>query len=399
MDSAEAKQRNGRRLRLAALVVLLAVATTAGTYLQGALSVLSAEVIDEFGISRSQLGVFFTIFSVTGGLSSPLLGSLTDLRVRRMLAGLFVVATAGLLLTAAAPSFGWVLVGGVIGGLALGAGNPATNKIVSEQVSMRRRGLAIGVKQAGPPLGLLLSGVLLPPLASAFGWRWALAVTAVFPIAGILATRRLVPADRPRSPARVVGGGRAREVRSGRLTLGYLAGIGMLVAMGGSGIIAFLPLYAREDVGMSAVMAGLVAAVMGVTGVVARVLWGIYANRFRHASAPLAALSVAAFMSSFALWAGSGAPWLLWLGAFGSGASMLAWHAVAWLALLSAVEADGVGRATGLVQLGNSVGFGSGPPLVGLLVDSFSYAWGWAFVAACFGLATILTLLWRRVAA
>ena len=76
---------------------------------------------------------------------------------------------------------------------------------------------------------------------------------------------------------------------------------------------------------------------------------------------------------------------------------MLAWHAVAWLALLSSVEGADIGRATGLVQFGNSIGFASGPPLIGYLVDrSGSYDSAWALVTALFALAVVLTAAWRR---
>ena len=385
-----------RGRRVAALVALLGAATAAGAYLQGALSVLSSHIIAEFGVTRSQLGLTFTVFSITGGLASPLVGRLSDIWTRRMLAALFVVAATGLLMAAAAPALPWVLVATVVGGLGLAIGNPVTNKIVSQQVSAQRRGLAIGVKQAGPPLALFAAGLLLPPLVSAFGWRTALALSASIPLAGLVGTRLLVPPDWRRSDDTSAPLQSTAEVQAGRHTVGYLAVIGMLVGMGGAGIIAFLPLYAQESVGLSPVVAGLVAAVMGVTGVVARVLWAVVADRFVHPTRPLTALSIVAFAATIALWAGSAAPWLLWLGALGTGASMMAWHAVAWLALVNAVHADGIGKATGLVQLGNGFGFGVGPPLFGMIVDASGYGPGWAFVAACFALSTILTLLWRR---
>jgi predicted MFS family arabinose efflux permease len=385
------------RRRVVALVTLLSVATAAGTFLPGALSVLSRFLIEDLGISRSQLGVTFTVFNLTGALMSPVMGRLAEISSRRVMELLFVVATVSVLLAAAAPSLGWVLAASFFGGLGLGSANPVTNKLVSQRISVGSHGLAIGIKQTGPPLGLLIAGLILPPAAMLLGWRWALALIALMPLGGFVVTRLLVPAGSRAEP--MAASGTPQGHRSARLAVGWLAVSGFAVAMGVGAVIAFVPLYAQEGVGLSSSAAGLLAAFLGLTGVVGRLAWGVFAARFRHTTVALLMMAAVALLATMLIWAGSGAAWLLWVGVITSGGSMMAWHAVAWIALLEVVNPAEVSRASGLVQLGNSIGFATGPPIAGALIDSTgAYDWAWGFVACVFLAAVLLIGGWHRMA-
>jgi predicted MFS family arabinose efflux permease len=377
----------GRRLTL--LVALLALAMVTATYLQGALSVVAAFLIDEFGVSRSQLGTAFTAFSLTGAFSSPVAGTLADRGTRRVLLGLFGVAVVGWGMIALAPGFGFVLAGSVIAGLGLGAGNPATNRVISRWVEPRLRGLVVGIKQAGPPLGLLGAGLALPPIALAVGWRWALVASILVPLVGAALTLRLVPRDDQEE----AGQAKTTDPGAARQAVIWLTVIGTGVATGLSAVLAFVPLYAIEAVGATPAQAGALASAMGVAGVAGRVGWGAVAHRLGRPSNSLlliSALSLAATgLVAVAQFAGVG--WL-WLGVGLVGASMLAWHSVAWLAIIDRVGLAGLGRASGVMQLGNSIGFGLGPPLAGLVVDhTSSYQWAWWGVFALFAVLTGLT--------
>ncbi len=374
---------------------MLTIAMVSATLATAALSVLSAFVIDDFHISRSQLGFLFTVFSLVGGLGAPTVGKAADLAGgRRVLAGLFVVTGVAVLALAAAPHYGWVVVATLVGGLGLAAGNPATNKLIALHVSPRQRGSVIGIKQSGPPLGIVLAGALLPAGALLLGWRLAVALAVLLPLVGFLAALWLVPPD----PAReVVEETSDHPVgRSGAVV--WLSIIGFAVAGGFSAVLAFLPLYAQQAAGMTVAMGGLLMGVMGTVGVAARILWGLLGGRFRHVTTPLGAVAVISVFSAVAIWLGaSGGAWLLWAGSVGAGASMFAWHAIGWLAVVSEVSPGAVGSASGTVHLGSGMGFAMGPPAFGALVDaSGTYAWGWALVTLAFVAAAAATWVWRR---
>ena len=116
------------------VVALLVTAMVAATYLTGGLSVLSSYVIEELGITRSQLGLVFATVSLSRAIISPFLGKAADRSVHAVMVGLFLVAGAAVLIASLASQLAVLLVSSMLAGLALGAGNPATNRIVSEEV-------------------------------------------------------------------------------------------------------------------------------------------------------------------------------------------------------------------------------------------------------------------------
>lgn len=376
-----------------ALVALLGTAMVTATYMQGALSVVASDIIGEFGITRSQLGAAFTVFSLTGAVFSPVMGSLTDRHSRRVMTGLFALSWLSVLMVAFAPGFAFLITGTVVGGIALAAGNPVTNRVIADEISVARRGLVVGFKQSGPPLGLLVAGALLPPLALAVGWRWAMAASAVIPAAGMLASPFLLRPAAPRTSGTAATVGDAPRTP----IVFWLAVIGMGTAVALSAVIAFEPLYAQERVGASAATAGALAAALGLTGMVARIVWGGLAGRLARPSTGLLSITVIS-MAAVAAVAGAQSTglWLLWLGTIGTGLSLMAWHAVGWLMLIDSAGTGGVGKASGVMQVGNSIGFALGPLLAGVLVDTTdSYLVAWGAVLAV--LATNLTLtVWIR---
>lgn len=387
-----------RRLAASALVALLGAAMVTSTLLQGALGVLSRWIIDEFGITRSQFGLAFAAYSLVGGLSSLHIGSLADRNVRGVMMGLFALAGIAAVGAALAPTYLLLLVAVLVGGLALGAGNPVTNRIVAQRISERRRGLVIGIKQAGPPLGIFLAGVILPSIAVATSWRVALATAVLLPIAGIVATFLLVPGksgDEP-TPAKVSDlGDRVRFV------VRWLTVIGFAVALTNAAAIAFLPLFAQEDLGLTPTVAGIVAAVVGLAGVVGRVMWGALGGRFDKPSSALLIIATFSALSFGAIGLSSelGVIWL-WVGSIGSGASVLAWHAVAWLVIVNRVHVAAVGRASGVMHMGSTLGFATGAPLAGLLLDwTDSYTLMWGLLAAAMVLVTGMTARFRLIGA
>jgi predicted MFS family arabinose efflux permease len=375
-------------------VLLLAAATAAAAYLQASLSVLSVYLVSDLGITRSQLGIAFAAFSVIGGLVAPLVGSVADRSTRMVMVGLFGLSAVSVLATAAAPNYAWLLVAAVIGGISFAAGNPVTNRLVFEEVSPARRGLAMGIKQTGPPLALLAAGVFVPPVATQIGWRWAFGVTAVAPLLGMAVTGLLVPREEPHSGERATGSDGDDKPRD--VAVLWLTWASLVASAGIGAVIAFVPLYAHERLGLAESAAGAVAALIGLFGVAGRIMWGAAAHRLPDPVSGLGFVAAAALGATALIWAASGTPGLIWLAAVAVGFSMPAWHVVAWLALLERRGRSGVGRATGVVHLGTSFGFAAGPPLMGALVDGLgSYDWGWAMVVGMFAVTVILMAVWR----
>ena len=87
----------------------------------------------------------------------------------------------------------------------------------------------------------------------------------------------------------------------------------------------------------------------------------------------------------------------LWIGAFAWALTALSFGTVGMLAALQISTAANVGRASGFVLVGFSIGLMLGPPLFGAAVDATgSYGLGFAGIMTDLAVATGVGLMWRR---
>jgi predicted MFS family arabinose efflux permease len=393
----ESVERRGRSPAWrAAFTAVLAAGMAASTFGQFVFGVLAPYLLDEFDISRSQLGLLTTSTFVVGGIASPIAGRLVDrIGGRRVFVGslaLVCAATAGM---AVAPSYLWMLFGAAASGAALASCNPTTNRLIADHTVAGERGVIMGVKQAGVQFGALYIGTLVPAAAAAVGWRGALAATAVMPLAGMAAALRLIPADPARRPDAPPLPAASKHMKT---TARWMSLYALLMGTGVAVIGAYLPLYAREEAGFSLEKAGALAATIGFIGVLSRVAWGWGTERLPHFSLPLAVMAVgSAAAALLALAAPASGGWILWGVAVMFGTTAVTWNAVGMLAIVAEVESEEAGRASGYVQTGFYAGFVVSPALFGYSVDvTGSYAWGWSGAAVAFAAAAFVAAMWHR---
>lgn len=144
-------------------------------------SVFFPVIAAEFDISRTTASMGMSIFLIVTALCSPRVGLLLNLHpLRIVFSGGALLMAAGLSSMAMASSAVWLLPGVIIcasGASALGQIGPPRLVI---NWFVRRRGMALGVAA----VGISLSGVLMPPVASwliaLMDWNRALLVYAAF---------------------------------------------------------------------------------------------------------------------------------------------------------------------------------------------------------------------------
>ena len=278
-------------------------------------------------------------------------------------------------------------------GLPVAAGNPATNKLLAERIPLGAQGVITGVKQSGVQVGVFLAGAVLPAGAVAFGWRGMILASVALPVAGLVLTRAFVPPDAVRP---------ARDERGPAGPVGpiviRLSAYAFLMGMGIATFGAYLPLYARESLGMSVSVAGSTVALSGLVGIGARIAWGRAAEHHLSTPAALAIIGVGSVLAQAAIWAAdSVGATLLWAGALLIGVSAGSWNAVGMLEIVKGMDARASGRASGVVLLAFYAGYVTSPIAFGYSVDrTGSYDIGWGAVLAIYGLATLLAALWAR---
>ena len=379
--------------------LILALAMGTGTYAGYAFGVLGPHIIDEFEISRFQLGLLTTSFFLVGGPLSLAAGRATDrFGARRVMLLAFGISALATVAMAIAPAYPAMLLASAAAGLGLAAGNPVTNKLIAIHLPPGRRGLVMGGKQAGVQVGAFLAGALLAPLAVQLGWREALAWSAVVPTIGLAVALLIVPGDRglhadEGSSPEMPGAGLPPGVR-------WLTAYAFLMGSGIAAINAYLPLYLVERGGAAPEVAGAVVATIGAVGIGSRVAWGWASERMPTFTLPLLLLGVGAVVAiGLVLAIERVGLWLAWPAAVLIGASAVTWNAVGNLAVITESGSRLAGRATGLLTFGFYIGFVGSPMVFGLLVDGLeSYALAWALIALIFAATVVVVLGWRRAA-
>jgi predicted MFS family arabinose efflux permease len=379
--------------RPSTFVATLAVAMGASVLLQVVFGALGPFLTEALDLTRTQLGTLTTALYVTGAFLSPVAGRLVDaFSGRRLLVALFALNALSVLVVAGAPSYVVLLGGALFGGLAVAIGNPATNLLIAAHAPRERQGVVTGVKQSGVQLAVFLGGAALPPLAQVVGWRGAALAGLALPALGLAGTAAAVPVA-PRAEAAAAHAPRPRLPAG----IGWLTTYALGMGIGVSALGAYLPLYGVQRLGLPAAAAGLLVALLGAVGVVARIAWGRAADRSTTPPArSLALLAAASIVSGVLILAAeSWGTWLAWAGAALNGASAAAWNAVGMLAIVRGAPLAVAGRASGVVLLSFYGGFVVGPSAFGILVDATgSYTLGWAFVLAAFAVSTVVAVAW-----
>lgn len=360
--------------------LVLMVTMFVGTFPQYALGVLAPLLLDEIDIGEIELGLVASVLYVAAAVVARFGGRQLDrMQGRSALLLLFITSTGSLILISLSRSMLWLFGAVLISGIAIGANNPVTNRLIALHVPAGRRGYVIGIKQVGVKVANVAAGVLIPLFALTLGWRPGLRTFALVGLILGLAILKVVPAgsteptsSRPRgTPADLRG--RVRWLR-------YYAAF---MAIGMSSITTYLPLHAVQNADMSLTQAGGVVTIMGSVAVGARLVWAALADR---TGKPATLMIVLAGVGSVALLmvasAGTLGAWILWIGAAVVGATVGSWNVVAHLTIVQEVDAAQTASATGLLQATFLVCLAIGAPVFGALVDvTGSFVSGWILTA------------------
>lgn len=378
-----------RSLSRSGLGAVSAATMATATFATIIASVLASELLSEFETTRAQLGLLTTAIGLTGALSSPSFGRVTD-RLGSLKATRYLLIAGALTLTALAlsPNYGFLLAAALASGLPNGWGNPATNALIVDNIPVGTRGLVTGVKQSGVQIGTFLGGALLPVFTAWWNWRVAILVFLAVPLGALLGLSGV--ADRHHVEVR-------REWKRDRVpsSVRWIALYGFISGLATATLIQWIPLFAEEDQLWSNQAAGSLIALVGMTGIAARILWPRASERLIGHGRTLRILAsmtmVTALLLSLAA-LGLVGSWVLVPAALLLGGGAVSWTAVGMLAVMEFSPEGMVGKGTGLVLFGFLLGLAAGPPLMGLSVDIWqTYAPGWLTTAGLLALSALIS--------
>ncbi len=375
---------------------------------------LTTATLSQFGASVLQqgtivLGVFFAaiyhlsltqmgtvLASMTFGLMFSGLGAgpLVDLwGSRRVLfIGTLIVSSAAAAIALSA-QLTLTIVLLFVAGLALGTVPLSGTKAVLLKWPRERRGMPMGIRQMGVPLGALATSLILPTLASHVGIRPVYAGFAVVvAVCGMLFVAML-PSQTSR-PSR----NEARRAPGEARRILVPAICGFLLAWGQYSLLTYtIPML--HQAGISIAIAGGLLALAQVGGAAARLVLGALSDRMggRREStllgvtlAGVALAVVLALMPQHLPLIVLAALWLALGGAF------VGWNALALTWAGDRVTEAHAGSAMGLETSAILFGATISAPIFGAIVErSGTYQTAWFTLAAVLSIAAVL--LWTQI--
>lgn len=372
------------------LAAAMTLSMGVGPLMVYALSTLGPFLIPALGLTRVQFGALGTVTFASAALASLGAGRIVDTATARSVMWLLVTGCLGAIFAAAiAPNYPVLLLAVMVSGVIQALSNPITNRLAAQWLPASARGVVMGVKQSGVQMTQAATGLFLPALAVMAGWRWAMAiVAAAMLLLGALLVGIFVPREEHTHHA-------TSRVKGARIppSVWWLTGFMFLVGAALQGVNFYLPLYGYEDLKFSVETAGLLAAIIGGMGVVARIMWGRIADR-AGGNIALPAIAIGAGASLILILLSNTVNTnLIWVGTLLMGATGVAANVVVMVTVIHSVPSHAVGRATGLVATGMYLGFAVGPVSVGAIVDGTgSYSVAWAAIVGVYALALMAAL-------
>ena len=283
----------------------------------------------------------------------------------------------------------------VLAGAAGASATPAGGRLVLLAFPRNRRGVALGIRQTGIPVGGLIAAATLPWIAHVASWRWSLAVAAcvtALTAIPLLSLRTAPPPPRPEGPQQHVG--RNRDLL-------MLTTWGCLIVTGQYALVAFLALGLNQGAGLTLAEGSILVAVANGAGIVGRVLWGLVSDRHRGGSrkAYLLTINVVGLIGALLLFVVPPTAPVALIGAIVAlaGVALIGYQGL-WITMIAEVAGpERVGAATGFALTFVAGAIAASPPLYGLVADlTGTYRAIWAVLAAVLVVALLPAALVRE---
>jgi MFS transporter, YNFM family, putative membrane transport protein len=359
-----------------------------------AVSPVVPEIVAEFDVSNALVGMAMTGMWLAYALSQYPSGMLADRYGERRVI-LWAVGGTGFvsLLLVFAPHFAVFFLGTVLIGGAAGLHYSVATTLLTRTYD--DIGTAIGVHNAGAPAAGLLTPIVVAWIAARYGWRPAVAVTAVVAIPCYLLFAARVRPTEPRHPTRSLREGFVPAELSALLSRPPIIFTGALAIANDfvwQGVATFLPTFLVQFRGYSTTTAAVLFGAYFVVQGICQIGVGALADRVgRDAATMLCA--VAGILGFALLVAGSGSVAVV-VGISLLGLSM-GWGAAVLPRFMDHLGAEERSVGFGLVRTVYMIVASSGSIAVGLLADLFGWAVSFGVLIGLLGsVACLLVANW-----
>ncbi|HJE61162.1 MAG TPA: MFS transporter [Nocardiopsis listeri] len=254
---------------------------------------------EDFGVSTAQAGVLAGLPSFGLLLTLLIWGVVIDRVGERGTMALSLSLTAGTLgLLWIAPGLWSVAAVFLLLGAVGGPVNAASGRLVLTWFTAKERGLAMGIRQSGLPVGVGLSALVLPGAAEAWGFVGAMTLPALLSLVAVPLVLAM-PTEPPRTGRSPSTQEHEREAAGvpprspyREWTIWRVHGVSMLLGVPQVTLMTYAVLYLVQEQGWGAPAAGVVVAAAQVPGAVGRLVLGAVSDRTGERMRPVRALAV-----------------------------------------------------------------------------------------------------------
>jgi sugar phosphate permease len=354
--------------------------------ISGAMPILYPDIMDEFSLSYSQLGLIRSAITFAAGFPQMFVGFLRRWFSGRVLVGIgnFVNSVMNIL---AALSRGFLQFFGltVLGGVGSSAQHPVGASIISATTDPSKRGRMLGLNQAVPSLAFSFTPLIAAYLLTRMGWRSTLSVLSVpallLSVVLILFVRGISSVETTTRDALNLS--KLKEAMGNRnvLSISLLRSV-MAFRMG---VNTFLPLYFIDILGFTSETSSVLYSIMLFGGVVGPFFWGYLSDRLDRKPliiGIMVASSVGYFFLNYVTWF-----WPLALLLFVIG--FMVQTVVVQSVLSDSVERSQLDQMFGLYF---TIGFtlaSFSSILFGYIIEFYGFNWGFTYIAAVTGMSLL----------
>ena len=375
------------------VVATLAQAGTAVVFL--GVGALAGFIQEAFDLSGVQTGLLITAVGLAPLVALLPTGRLLDRSSERaIITGGALVLAAGAAVAALSQSYGVVLVVLLVGGVGYSASQPGGSKVVAAWFPPHQRGLAMGIRQTGLPLGGAMAAAILPPIADRHDWQAALLVAAsIAALSGVVFGIAYRPpvhqafASVPGFRTELGGLLRMKPVRMAMQSGFAMVSIQFV-------IISYLMLYLRDVHDIPLTRGSWMLFGAQGAGVAGRIVLAAWSDRISHRMLPVVLAAGAASLGAagFALITAGPSFAILLAISIAVGFFAFGWYGPWVVFVAEAAPPHAVGMTLALAMTGNQLGIVLAPPIFGLLLDvSGGYVVPWLVVGGFLALVAVRT--------
>ncbi len=350
--------------RITATLFVSVFATTLGL---GIIAPLLPGYAQDMGATGFWIGVIFSSFALARAIFMPIVGKKSDIhgRKRFIWVGLlfYSILSLGYVFSTTVLGLTWVrFFHGVASAMVL----PVAMAYVGDLAPKGEEGKYLGRFHASLFIGMGTGPFLGGVINDSFGYAWAFYTLGALSVFALILVLFLLPANEERRT-------KVEDIRFGRILrinmVQALIVYRMVTSLGRSSIMAFLPLLAAIDLGLTPTEIGLILSMSIVLMGVLQAPFGALADRYSRVNLVILGSLIAAFPLAIMPLSANFAQLLLLNVLMGVGGAISIPAATAITAEIG--RSEGMGSVMGVFDTAMSTGMFSGPLIGGIIFDLF----------------------------